>query len=64
MNWELLAMEGPLFHGDILYNSICALVIFLVGSAIWFKSGNRVGWLFVAAAVIWTYLTFKELLFM
>jgi len=62
MWWELTIMAGPL--GDKVYDSIAALVIFLVGAGIWFRTGNRFGWLFMVAAAIWIYLTFQDLLFM
>ncbi len=64
MTWQLLAMEAPLFGGDVLYNSLVALFLLLVGAGIWFRTGNRFGWVFMIGAVVWGYLTFKELLFM
>jgi hypothetical protein len=63
MTWHQLIMVGPIFD-DRLYDSIGALVVFLVGAGIWFKTGNRLGWLFVIAAFIWAYLTYKDLLSM
>ncbi len=60
--WFLTAMEAPLFGGDLLYNSIVAFVLLLVGSGIYFKTGNRLGWLFIAVALYWVYITFQELL--
>jgi hypothetical protein len=63
MPWYLLMMEAPLFNGDKTYNAVAALVVFLVGMGIYFKSGNRLGWLFIVAALVWTYLTFQDLLF-
>ncbi|MCX8036324.1 MAG: hypothetical protein N3D11_04550 [Candidatus Sumerlaeia bacterium] len=61
-SWFLMAMEAPLFGGDMLYNAIVALVLFLVGAGIYFKTGNRFGWLFIAVAAYWTYITFQELI--
>jgi len=62
MAWYQWLLEAPLFGGDKLYNAICALVLLLVGAGIWFKTGNKFGWLFIAAAFIWAYLTFQDLL--
>jgi len=64
MRWDLLQMEAPLFGGDKLYNSILAIILLIVGLALVMKAGKKIGWLFVAGAFVWGYLTFKDLLFM
>ncbi len=61
-SWQLLVMEAPLFGGDVMYNALVAFFLLLVGAGIYFKTGNRFGWLFIAAAIFWAYLTFQELI--
>jgi hypothetical protein len=62
MPWKLLMMEAPMFGGDMLYNAIAALVVFLVGVGILMKTESKTGWIFIIAAIGWAYLTFKELI--
>lgn len=64
MLWELMVMGGPLFGGDTTYNAVCALIVFLVGMGILFKTESKIGWLFIIAALGWAFLTFKDLIFM
>jgi len=61
MAWYEWIMAGPVFH-DRLYDTVGALVVFLVGAFIWFQTGKKVGWLFVAAALIWAFLTYRDLI--
>jgi len=61
MWYEWIMQGGPVF-GDQLYDPVGALIVFLVGAAILFKTGNRIGWVFVGAALIWAFLTFRHLL--
>jgi hypothetical protein len=58
-----MALPGPVFH-ERLYDAVGALIVFIVGIGILTKAGNRLGWLFVAAALGWAYLTFRDLIFM
>ena len=64
MPWELLVMEGPLFGGDMLYNTICVLILVIVGAGLLAKTESRIAWLFILAAIVWAYMTYQELIFM
>ena len=61
MQWYMWLMDAPpLFGGDRLYNAIVAFVVLLVGAGIYFKTGNKLGWIFIAGALVWVYITFKD----
>jgi len=64
MAWHEWILEAPLFGGDKTYNAVVALIVFLAGAGLYFKTGNRLGWLFIAVALIWAFLTYQDLLFM
>jgi hypothetical protein len=64
MPWDLLLMKGPLFDGDVLYNTICILILVVVGGGMLAKTESRIGWLFFVAAAVWAYLTYQDFISM
>ena len=47
---------------DIMYPMIGALVVLIIGFAIVMKGGSKYGWIFIAAAVVWAYMTMKPVM--